>query len=79
MITKTDASEEKRGDFDERFANNRPPVLLWMRPDDDDLSLNKEVDAVLEKISRHGEESLTNKERRILERASRRYQQKQQK
>ncbi|HID74645.1 MAG TPA: rhomboid family intramembrane serine protease [Planctomycetaceae bacterium] len=40
----------------------------------DDLS--QEVDRILEKIHREGEESLTRKERRILETASRRYQER---
>jgi hypothetical protein len=36
--------------------------------------LSEEVDRILEKISREGESSLTRKERRILENASREYQ-----
>ena len=40
--------------------------------------LNEEVDRILEKISREGEESLTRKERRTLEDASRQYQKRRQ-
>ena len=41
---------------------------------DDDADLKVEVDRILEKISREGESSLTSRERRTLEDASRRYQ-----
>lgn len=46
------------------------------RPDDDgpDDKLNVEVDRILQKIHEHGEASLSRKERRTLETASRRYQ-----
>lgn len=40
----------------------------------DDAELKAEVDRILEKISREGESSLTSRERRTLEDASRRYQ-----
>lgn len=40
----------------------------------DDADLKAEVDRILEKISREGESSLTSRERRTLEDASRRYQ-----
>jgi len=43
-----------------------------------DQEMSQEVDRILEKISREGEASLTRKERRILENASREYQKKQQ-
>ncbi|MCE9544666.1 MAG: rhomboid family intramembrane serine protease [Planctomycetia bacterium] len=43
-------------------------------PDDDEAELKAEVDRILEKISQHGEASLTAAERRKLEDASRRYQ-----
>jgi hypothetical protein len=38
--------------------------------------LSAQVDAILEKISREGEGSLSRSERRTLEEASRKYQQK---
>jgi membrane associated rhomboid family serine protease len=41
-----------------------------------DRELSEEVDRILEKIHREGEASLTRKERRILENASRQYQKK---
>ena len=43
-----------------------------------DQELSQEVDRILEKIHREGEASLTRKERRILENASREYQKKRQ-
>ena len=43
-----------------------------------DQELSQEVDRILEKISREGEGSLTRKERRTLESASREYQKKRQ-
>lgn len=43
-----------------------------------DEELSQEVDRILEKIHREGEASLTRKERRILENASRQYQKKRQ-
>lgn len=45
-------------------------------PEQDERKLNQEVDAILEKIHRQGEASLSKKERRILESASRRFQQR---
>jgi len=56
----------------------RPSGVRIHRPEgDDDTELSAEVDRILEKIGREGEASLTRKERRTLERASRRYQQRQ--
>ncbi|MEK6248411.1 MAG: rhomboid family intramembrane serine protease [Planctomycetales bacterium] len=49
-----------------------------IRIHDPDADLSAEVDRVLEKISREGEDSLTKKERKTLERASQRYKQKNQ-
>jgi membrane associated rhomboid family serine protease len=46
------------------------------RPGPRDQELSDEVDRILEKIHRQGEASLTRKERRILETASREYQRK---
>lgn len=53
----------------------RRPNIRIHNPDAD---LSVEVDRVLEKISREGEDSLTKKERKTLERASQRYKQKNQ-
>ncbi len=52
------------------------PKLRIHDPDKEAQELNQRVDAILEKISREGESSLTKKERRTLEEASRRYQQR---
>lgn len=50
------------------------PKLKLHSPEEDDRMLSQRVDAILEKISREGEASLTKEERRTLEDASRRYQ-----
>lgn len=54
------------------------PKLRIHDPADEAVDLNRQVDEILEKISREGESSLTKKERRILEDASRRYQRRRQ-
>lgn len=54
------------------------PTIRIHDPQDDSVDLNRQVDQILEKISREGESSLTKKERRALEDASRRYQQRRQ-
>jgi membrane associated rhomboid family serine protease len=58
-----------------RSLKGRPRLRLH-RPEDAERELNERVDQILEKISREGESSLTRAERRILEDASRRYQQR---
>lgn len=53
------------------------PKLRVHRPADDDsepLDMSEEVDRILDKIHQHGEGSLTAKERRMLEIASKEYQ-----
>lgn len=53
----------------------RGPRLRVRRPEEDsEEDLRDEVDRILEKISREGEASLTRRERRALQDASRRYQ-----
>ncbi len=52
----------------------RRPRLKVHQPAKDDEDLSAEVDRILEKIHREGEESLTRRERRTLEDASRKYQ-----
>lgn len=52
------------------------PKLKIHDPDSKDRELNEQVDQILEKIHRDGEASLTKKERRVMEQASRRYQKK---
>jgi len=52
----------------------RRPKLRIHDPSSKESELSREVDQILEKIHRQGEESLTRKERRILETASREYQ-----
>ncbi|MEX0938513.1 MAG: rhomboid family intramembrane serine protease [Pirellulales bacterium] len=54
----------------------RRPKLRVHDPADKEQDESKQVDAVLQKIQEQGQESLTRKERRILQEASRRYQQK---
>ncbi len=56
------------------------PRLRVVDPDDGDVDepdeLSTKVDAILQKIQEQGQDSLTWSERRLLERASRKYQQK---
>jgi len=54
------------------------PKLRIHDPQSDDDDLSEEVDRILEKIHRQGEASLTRKERRTLETASREYQKRRQ-
>ncbi len=54
------------------------PKLRIHDPDRESRDLSRQVDAILEKISREGEASLSKKERRTLEEASRRYQRRKQ-
>lgn len=54
------------------------PKLRIHDPEQAARELNQQVDAILEKISQQGEASLTKKERRTLEEASRRYQRRRQ-
>jgi rhomboid family protein len=54
------------------------PRLRVHDPTHESHNLNQQVDAILEKISREGESSLTKQERRTLEEASRRYQRRRQ-
>jgi rhomboid family protein len=54
----------------------RKPRLRVHEADDEEDDLGRKVDRILEKINRQGQDSLTKDERRTLERASRRYQQK---
>jgi membrane associated rhomboid family serine protease len=56
----------------------RRPKLRLHRPTREKPDLTAEVDRILEKIHRSGEASLTRKERRVLEDASREYQQRRQ-
>jgi hypothetical protein len=54
------------------------PRLKIHEPQAETSNLNEQVDAILQKISETGESSLTKKERRTLEEASRRYQRRRQ-
>jgi len=58
-----------------RSFRRRPHLRLHL-PKDEDEKLNDEVDRILQKISLQGEASLTRRERRTLQSASRRFQQK---
>lgn len=62
---------------DFRMPSFRPKLRIH-DPDKESRDLSRQVDAILEKISREGEASLTRKERKTLEEASRRYQQRRQ-
>jgi membrane associated rhomboid family serine protease len=54
----------------------RKPRLRVHSAEDDEEDLARRLDRILDKINREGQDSLTKEERRTLERASRRYQQK---
>lgn len=65
------------------WLGNRPlrsrPKLRVHEPDDEDDEpddLGRQVDEILAKIKDHGQDSLTRSERKLLEKASRAYQQK---
>jgi membrane associated rhomboid family serine protease len=64
-----------------RLSDLKPrfrPKLRIHDPDKKSRDLSREVDAILEKISREGEGSLSRKERKTLEEASRQYQRRKQ-
>ena len=54
----------------------RRPKLKIHDPDAKEHELSEQVDRILKKISREGEASLSKKERRVMEQASKRYQKK---
>ncbi len=56
----------------------RPRLHVHLPPEEETGDLADEVDRILEKIHREGEASLTRKERRALESASREYQRRRQ-
>ena len=61
------------------MAPSRKPKLRVHQPDygdDDEDPMNQEVDDILRKIKSQGQDSLTRRERRLLEKASRQYQQR---
>jgi len=51
----------------------RRAKLRIHNPPDDDSNLEPQVDEILRKIQQYGQDSLSNKERRLLQKASRRY------
>lgn len=55
----------------------RQPKLRLHDPKEGDLQMSHQVDEILRKIKLHGQDSLSKKERRLLEEASRLYQRKQ--
>ncbi len=59
--------------FSGKWPKRRPKLRIH-DPSREDVELTREVDRILEKIHVQGEESLTRKERRTLETASREYQ-----
>jgi membrane associated rhomboid family serine protease len=60
-----------------KTLSRRPPLKVHREPPEE--SLEGELDRILEKMHREGEQSLTKGEREILVEASRRYQRRQQK
>lgn len=59
-----------------KFRRLNAPKLKVHDPDEVEENFAEQVDEILAKIQTHGQDSLTAKERKILEQASRRYQQK---
>ena len=59
-----------------KFKSFGGPKLKVHDPDEVEENFGEQVDEILKKIQDHGQDSLTAKERQILEQASRRYQQK---
>jgi membrane associated rhomboid family serine protease len=67
------------GNWPPKFKSPLRPKLRIHEPREEVVDdLTEQVDAILEKISRQGEASLSKKERRTLEEASKRYQKKRQ-
>ena len=67
--------------FPPQWLRSRPKLRVHSPDGDEDQpdgALTEEVDRILEKISHEGESSLTRKERRTLETASRQYQKRRQ-
>jgi membrane associated rhomboid family serine protease len=56
----------------------RRPKLRVLDPDDGDSETEHVVDEILRKIQDHGQDSLTRRERRILQKASQKYQKRRQ-
>ncbi len=54
----------------------KPPLRVHRPAEPREVDVSEEADAILEKIGRHGQDSLTASERRVLEEYSRRMQQK---
>jgi len=59
-----------------RFFHAKPRLRVHQPEQEAESDLNQEVDRILEKIYREGEASLTSKERKFLETASREFQQR---
>lgn len=64
--------------FDPKKLLKSRPKLRLHDPGVDEAELGRKVDAILDKINRQGESSLTKAERKTLEAASRKYQQRRQ-
>ena len=58
------------------FSLRPKPKLRIHAPKNDDAEIDERVDQILQKIQEHGQDSLTWRERRILEKASKEYQRK---
>ncbi len=59
--------------FRRRFKGSKPKVKIYRPPTASRADLDRQVDEILEKIHKQGEASLTDRERKILTDASRRY------
>ena len=61
--------------FSPKFPRTRPKLHIH-EPSGKESEMDQQVDTILKKIQAEGQESLTSRERRILEKASRKYQHK---
>jgi hypothetical protein len=72
QIRLSDRWDQLAGRFRDR-RRNKQHLKVFKPPVQQDTDLPDKVDAILDKISREGEASLTDRERRILTQASRQF------
>lgn len=77
-LTRWLPSEDRLSGWASAFSLKRRPKLKIHRDEDEDTEdpLDSRVDAILKKINEQGQDSLTREEQRLLQRASKQYQQK---
>lgn len=77
-LTRWLPTEDRLSGWAGAFSLKRRPKLKIHRDEDEDTEdpLDSRVDAILKKINEQGQDSLTREEQRLLQRASKQYQQK---